>query len=502
MTQYQPTLPLNSCSSPSASVPGANPFLDPQIPTFATMKDRIRADGSLSPQLRADLQSALNTFARLMGQKPEAMPALASVYRPRLKRLTPTVTGLSDKRLANIKSSVLRAIVRYGGRPRRHAFGEITPGWRTVTDRLTVYQRASLSRFIAWCSAVGIEPPQVSDTVVARFQNELIEESFVARPTARVAATCREWQHVRATMPDLKLPAVSIPQNRQTYVLKDIAFPPSFIADRDRFCARLGGSDPFSEDGPPRPLKPVSVKRRHFQIMQLASGLVHSGTLATEIRSLSDLVAPDALRDSLKYFLARAGGATTTQISQLGFVAKMIARHWVSCEPQTLGQIERIAAKVAMRQRGLTPKNRERLRQFDDAEHVRRMLFFADDLMDELRRADDRRAPTALKAQIAAAVAILIAAPIRLANLVSLRLDIHIQRSRTGNDAGWHLVLAEHETKNQEPREHPLGQKPQPCCVNIGTATGRALRRLGTITSFRPAQGIRRRTPWARLWPS
>jgi integrase len=421
------------------------------------MKDRIRADESLSAQLRADQLSAMNTFARLMGQMPEAMPAKVSVYRPRLRRLTPAVTGLSAKRLANIKSSVLRAIDRYGGRPRRHALGEITPEWRAVTDRLTVYQRANVSRFISWCSAVGIEPPQVSDAVMAQFQKDLIAESFVAKPTERVAAICREWQRMRAAMPELSLPTVSIPRNRQTYVLKDTAFPSSFIADRDRFCIHLGGSEPFSEDGPPRPLKPVSVKRRHFQIMQLASGLVHSGTPAAEIRSLRDLVAPASLRDSLKYFLMRAGGATTTQISQLAYVAKIIARHWVSCEPQTLRHIEHIAAKVAMRQRGLTSKNRERLRQFDDTEHLRRILFFADDLMDELRRTDDGRVRIALKAQIAAAVTLLIAAPIRLANLASLRLDIHIQRSRTSDDAVWHLVLAEHETKNQEPREHPLG---------------------------------------------
>jgi integrase len=191
--------------------------------------------------------------------------------------------------------------------------------------------------------------------------------------------------------------------------------------------------------------------------MQLASGLVHNGTPASTIRSLADLVAPDALQTSLKFFLARAGGCSTVQIAQLGSVARMIARHWASCDPEQLRQIERITARVALRQRGMTAKNRDRLRQFDDREHLRRILFFPDDLMAELSRADDGGSRVALKAQIAAAVALLIAAPIRLANLASLRLDIHIQRSRASDDAVWHLVLTEHETKNQEPREHPLG---------------------------------------------
>jgi integrase len=435
----------------------SNPFTDPRLPTFADMMETICRDPTLSAQQRADLRSALRTFAGLMRQDLRAMPALLATYRPKLRRLTPGATGLSAKRLANIKSGALRAMERYGALPRRNALGPRSSAWAPLWDRLTTFQRATLSRFIGWCSATGIAPSAVDDTAIERFGQALIEESFVKHPAKRVANTCRLWEKVRAAWPELALPTVAIPRLRKTYVLPVAEFPGSFITELDRFCERLAGTDLFAEDGPPRPLKPVSVKRRRFQIMQLASGCVHKGVAASSIRSLSDLVALETLRAALTFFLERVGGRTTTQISELGHVARMIARHWARCDQRALQQIVHLTAKVSVRQRGLTEKNRARLRQFDDRRNLERLLFYPADVMNELSRTDDGSVRMALEAAIAVAVALLLAAPIRLANLVALRLDVHVLRTRAASDGVWHLVLAAHETKNSEPREYQLG---------------------------------------------
>jgi integrase len=421
------------------------------------MMEAIRYDTTLSAQQRADLRSALRSFAGLMLQDPRAMPALPATYRPRVRRLKPSATGLSPKRLANIKSGVLRAMERYGA-VRQNARGPRACAWAPLWDRLDKFQRAGLSRFVSWCSATGIVPSAVDDTVMERFRQALIDESFVKHPARHMAITCRVWERVRAAWPDLALPAVSIPRLRKTYVLPAAAFPGSFIADLDRFGESLAGADPFAEHGPSRPLKPASVKCRRYQIRQLASGCVHKGVAIASIRSLSDLVAPPTLRTGLSFFLERASGKTSAQISHLAEVARMIARHWVHCDHDTLQQIVHLTGRVSMRrQRGLTSKNRARLRQFDDRRNLERLLFYPADVMDELRRNDDGGIYVALEAEIAVAVAVLLAAPVRLANLVALRLDVHILRTRAASDCVWHLVLAAHETKNQEPREYQLG---------------------------------------------
>ena len=456
MTEYQPSLGLHYGENGPIDRPGS-PFLDPRVPTFADMLERVRQDRALQPQRRADLRSALRAFARLMRQEPEMMAALPGAYRQRLSRLVPANTGLSAKRLSNIRSEVLHCLRRYGAIPRRNGLGPIGPTWQPIWDRLNEYERATLSRFVRWASRRGLHP-----------QDATTRSWPVSRRSWWPRAS---WRTRRQSSPRSAAPGPSFALPRQISrcrlspsragarptLLPVADFPASFAADLDAFCAHLAGADLFAETGPPRPLKPVSVKRRRFQILQLASGLVHRGTPPGDVRRLADVVDPAALRSSLRFFMERAGNKTTTQIASLGVVATMVARHWAKADAETLGAVRKIAGRVACRQNGLTSKNRERLRQFDDPRSIERLLFYAEDVLAELARRDDGGIREALDAQAAVAVELLLAAPIRLANLAALRLDVHLLPSRSGREAVWHLVIPEHETKNREPYEHQLG---------------------------------------------
>jgi hypothetical protein len=215
------------------------------------MLRHIQADPGLKRQERADMASALRTFAKILNQQPEVMPAVPAVYRPRLKNLTPAVTGLSAKRIANMKSLLLKAFARYGT-IRRHRFGPLTPAWRTVGDRLSVPQRCALSRFMSWASAAGTSPAEVDDETMGRFRVALIHESLIKDPSARLANTCRMWLHIREQWPDLRLGPVSILRLRRTYVLKAEEFPASFQQELAAFCARLAGTDVFADDAAAR----------------------------------------------------------------------------------------------------------------------------------------------------------------------------------------------------------------------------------------------------------
>ena len=102
---------------------------------------------------------------------------------------------------------------------------------------------------------------------------------------------------------------------------------------------------------------------------------MHNGGPAAGIRWLADLVVPETLRLALTFFLERASGKTTVQISNLASVARMIARHWAHCDEQTMRQIVHLTSKVSTpRQRGLTEKNRARLRRFDDRRNLELIL--------------------------------------------------------------------------------------------------------------------------------
>jgi len=80
----------------------------------------------------------------------------------------------------------------------------------------------------------------------------------------------------------------------------------------------------------------------------------------------------------------------------------------------------------------MTDKNRERLRQFDDPRNVDALLSLPAKLLRQAQRCDagGKRELTAIICALA--IELLIAAPVRIQNLVTLEVDRHIVQSRRG----------------------------------------------------------------------
>jgi integrase len=124
----------------------------------------------------------------------------------------------------------------------------------------------------------------------------------------------------------------------------------------------------------------------------------------------------------------------------------------VKVDEPTLERFKRITSKLAVRRVGMTAKNRERLRPFDDAGTVAVFLGLPKRIRREVE-ADKRNLRTkANLAQMAAAIALLQAAPIRLKNLTGL----HLTENLIARGKSLYLVIGEHETKNREPIDFEL----------------------------------------------
>ena len=118
----------------------------------------------------------------------------------------------------------------------------------------------------------------------------------------------------------------------------------------------------------------------------------------------------------------------------------------------TLERFKKIASRLAVQRGGMTAKNRERLRPFDDAETVAASLGLPQRIRREVETKKRNPRSNAVLAQMAAAIALLQAAPIRLKNLTGLNLtDNLIARAKS-----FYLVIGEHETKNREPIDFEL----------------------------------------------
>jgi integrase len=167
---------------------------------------------------------------------------------------------------------------------------------------------------------------------------------------------------------------------------------------------------------------------------------------------LADLVDIDAFKTGLRFFLQREGGPTTA-IADLAGTLKAVARHHLRAGPNHLERMGGIIRKLASGRAGLTEVNQTRLRSFDDHGNISALLRLPAELMRHAgRHRNLRRA--AVRAQLAAAIEILLMAPIRMGNLV--KLDIERNLVRPGRDRALHIVIGAEEVKNREPLEYPL----------------------------------------------
>src|SRR5689334_18998085 len=246
-----------------------------------------------------------------------------------------------------------------------------------------------------------------------------------------------------------------MPRKPSGWTLPLAAFPASFRDDVQAWLARLAGRDSLAEDGPDRPLRAASVQTRPMEIRMAASALVLAGTPVEQIRGLADLVQPEPFRAVLRQLLERYG-RPTPGLHHLGVALKAVAQHHAKLPQKEMDQLRKLCRLVQVRHTGLTRKNRDRLRPFDDPVLRDRLVTLPAELMRRADRPGHHPRKAALDAQRAAALEILLMAPLRMANLAALRLGTHVLFSGRGRDERAVLVVPAEEVKNGVDLEFPL----------------------------------------------
>jgi integrase len=439
---------------------GPSAFLDPGAPTLATVIDQLAA---AEPDLRrrGEMTSGVRTLCRVLGRLPRELPADTALLNRLMRGALPAAVGVTSARWANVRSLVLRAMNLTGCRimPGRRLH-PMVPVWAALAERLPDhFARTVLSRLMRWCSAEGIAPEDVDQTVIERFGRILCEDSFHGHPLDVWQRTVGGWNRAVGTIPGW--PQVRLeppPPAREAYVLPLTAFPVTFQADVALWLDRLAGKAGL-DVGPVRPLRPVTIAKWHFAVRQLASARVLSGRQPATLTSLADLVTPEAAATILGFFLERVGNRPCAQTHGLAARLKAIAEHHVGVMPAVLVQLQRMAQRVTPPVQGMTDKNRNTLRQFADPAMQRRLINLPGEMFARLLTSGVPPKQLALRLQAALAVEILLVAPMRLKNLAALKFDWHLRCSGNGRNARWFVVIPGVEVKNGEPLELPLPER-------------------------------------------
>ena len=246
-------------------------------------------------------------------------------------------------------------------------------------------------------------------------------------------------------------PQAPIPreEKREVYTFPWSFFPQSLHEDAQGYLRRLEGVD-LSQDGPPKPARPATIATRERQLRMAASALIHKGVPKEDLISLRSMLTFERFQLILRYFLDRNGGKPSPQLGYMASFLKTVAKYWLKLDEKALQPFDKLSRRLnqSNRGRGLTPKNRARLRPFDDPHMVQRFLELPFKIREDVEK--DKKSPIkrrALLARKAAAIAILQIMPIRRRNISMTDMEQNlINRGKR-----LYLVFEGDETKNEEP---------------------------------------------------
>lgn len=428
------------------------------VPTLAEVLVRLETVPGITDSRRRDLISAVRRTAAVLDRNPAALPADPAQLRPLLASVNAARVRVSPQTWANLRSCLAAALRLTAGNlnPSPRLF-PLSLVWSELLDSLPDRQiRVGLSRFARFCSAAGTEPSLVDEALLERFGAHLRTDTLCPRPSELLRRTAVMWNRALAGAPGAPARPLTVPSFRKprgSLRLEELLA--SFVRDTENYLNWSGGSDPFGDHVPPHVCKPRTLALRRKQIELMASALIHRGIPLAKLRTLADLVEVEHVKEILRAYVRNQPDRISAFTRDLARTLLHIAKHWVRVPPEHLERLRDLNQRLGPERSGLTVKNQTVLRQFDDPKMLQQLLMLPQRLMMRARRlgAGNRRA--AIAAQLAVAVEILLMAPIRINNLIGLRLGEHLVRPG-GSKAPFHLILPAEEVKNAEPMEFAL----------------------------------------------
>ncbi|MBK6599924.1 MAG: hypothetical protein IPG25_19365 [Proteobacteria bacterium] len=183
--------------------------------------------------------------------------------------------------------------------------------------------------------------------------------------------------------------------------------PASFRKDLEAYLSWAGGADRLADDAPTIPLKVSTLRQRREHLRLAASTLALCLGSSDHVEHLATLVAPANMRAILtRYLAATADNQPTTFIRGLAITLPATARHWTKVPPEQMEELRRLNAKLGSTPTGLTQKNQDLVRRFQDRELLAALLDLPDTLRKQANSGRSSPARRLQKMQIALAIQI------------------------------------------------------------------------------------------------
>ncbi len=487
--------------TPAVSTPVAVPAAS-VVRTLGDLLAFIRTSKAVPAARKEPLDRGIRACVAILGRNLAREHAPASAYSVDIATLNrtlflqPPIAHRLKRRSFINYIGILRMALRYAGLLDQREAAPIAPAagpWAVLlTNTNCTYAVLGLRRFAAWCHAQGIVPDAVRVETIAEFEAFLTAKLLRANIRHHIGDLGKSWRRLIKCGAVRASGGLRTPDRRVPYVKPLEAFPVGFQQDVAMLVSRLrGGHDhgPFRGDGPPRPLRPRSIDTRVFSIRQAATALVLLGRDPATIRSLSDLVEEPSFAAILTFYWQRAidlkikkgllqpdevadhrEAGVTAQTATMSDALMLIARHHCKLPPDVLARLSQLAADLRPPvQAGINEATRTLLNALSVPARRSKLLSLPKTLMKEAKalitppeRPDPHKpwAPrpreAARLAMIATAIEILFTIPLRITNLVHLRLGVHLKRLDPRSGRISLLSIPEGEMKNAKLFEMPV----------------------------------------------
>jgi len=428
----------------------------------ASIADVLAAIGvatDLSSSKKTHWACSLRQVCTGIGRLPEGIAGRWSGVNSALQQLHHARVGCNPKTLSNHKANVRASLAWFAGAKNLPKRGTVlTPAWGALRALIPEeFRRKRLSGLIRYASAKGIDPNGVNEEALDGYMDYRRQTTALATDDAARRRIARAWNDCVDEISGWPKQRLITPPVKS---LTKVPWEDFSEQLRREIEEHLGGLKKIRRGirgKRIRPCKQSTIDTRRRELQAFARMAVKQGYPVESLNSLSDLVDPDLVEEVLEAYWEENGDEPRTWTIDMAWKLLSIARE-TKCLPDS--DLEKLddfrAAMEEHREGGITEKNLNVIRAVLTEGVWDKVVQLARALMEEARR-DRYTAPTkaAVNASIAVAIAILSIAPIRLGNLIKIKLGENLIKPGEIDGPYW-LVFPRKDVKNRVDLQHKI----------------------------------------------
>lgn len=425
-------------------------------PTLAAAMAEVRSWEDTSLPRRRAFCRALSMVATLERGLPENVILDAKRTISLLEGASPAQAGMQASTLANLRAAVRFVMRRLGLlAPRRAATSKVIGGdWAGLVKKLpgeVDFHR--LRQFVAFCAERGTSPQAVSLQTLEDYGLHREATWGGAKRADHIRRVAALWRRAAKLLPEWPQTPIKPAPERQLSFDFD-AYPAPLATEVERYLSEIAAPETvikiFDHDSSRPAVSKATVNTRRYGLRRLFFGAVKNGFPIERINSLAIVVQQDFIKTALEYHFDRNGQKKNADIESLAATIASVMNYLKIPDPHR-SQIKDLLKKVKPDpQLEITKKNANILHEYGDPTLRLKLLHLPAFLMKKAMKMRDGwtdkqgrvHAPkpidAAWLATLAAAIEIELHLPLRIRNLVELRLgeEITLAKSPSGKWRG------------------------------------------------------------------